>query len=159
MSNSEQPMEDWRTPGSPIVSDRRRNHPFCSRKYKWAVSVHPSKNIITQQRQPAKHTLYLRTSLLRGGGSQSVPPEEKHHLANVFTRKHGHLPSYSPYHAFSYTFLDLADDASQWPGALACQNNPCISGLTYHPGHCDDCSFFSPKCSESCDSGWLAFAW
>lgn len=93
------------------------NHPFCSRKYKWAVSVHPSKNIITQQRQPAKYTLHLWTSLLRGGESKNVPPEEeKYHLADVFTMAHGHLPFGSPHHTFSYTSLDLADDAWHWPG-------------------------------------------
>lgn len=113
---------------------------------------------------PAEATCYIHTSSPnkspKRSGSKNVPPEEeKQHLGNVFTRARGRLPSYSPHHTCSYTFLDLADDAQQWPGALAYQNSPCISGLTYHPGHCDDCSFFSPKCSESCDWGWPASAW
>ena len=88
---------------------------------------------------------------------------------NVFTVVHAAFP-YIPLSAQSnqmeeepacYTLLHMADDTPEqsraerhWPMGSA----PRFPGLTYHPGHCDDCSFFSPKCSETCDSGWLASA-
>lgn len=133
-----------------------------------------SKHIITQQRQLDKYRLPLQTSLLTGNVGKKVPSEEivKYHLAKCLhcgTRQPSLL---SPYHTFSSirgwknlfaTCLGFGRGRPQrgqgqrGPGLW--DQAPRIPGLTYHPGHCDDCSFFSPKCSETCDSGWLASAW
>lgn len=125
---------------------------------------------------PAEATcrrLHLQTSLLRGKVSEKVPPEEmeQYHPANVFTVAHGCLPSYPPYRRFSsirewknlFVIHSWTWHMTSWQvraeGPWSIKRAPGIPGLTYHPGHCDDCSFFSPKCSGMCGSGWLASSW
>lgn len=132
--------------------------------------MHHSKSIIIQQRQPAKCRLHFQTGLLTGNGSKKVPSEkmEKQQLAKCLhcgTRQPSlispfpHSPTRGKKNLLCIHARGSRHQSSQgqrpWPMGLA----PRIPGLTYHPGHCDDCSFFSPKCSETCDSGWLASAW
>lgn len=127
------PQNTEEPPESTAVSDIRQNNPFCSRKHKWAVSVHHSKNIITQQRQPAKYRLHLQTSLLMGNASKRSLLKRwgNNTWHNVFSVAHGSLPSYPPYHTFSSTYLlhilglgRWHDGACKGTGAPAYQNRP-----------------------------------